>query len=55
MKLNFCLMTYKIVYYSPQVNQPLDYERIKEYNLTIRVEVSTVYFVVNLADSNQNI
>lgn len=26
-----------------KVNHPLDYETIKEYNLTIRVEVSTVY------------
>ncbi len=29
-----------------KVNHPLDYERIKEYNLTIRVEVSnTRYFI----------
>ena len=28
-----------------KVNQPLDYERIKEYNLTIRVEVR--YYPVN--------
>ena len=27
-----------------KVNQPLDFERIKEYNLTIRVEVSSPPF-----------
>lgn len=27
-----------------KVNHPLDYETIKEYNLTIRVEVSIKYF-----------
>lgn len=30
-----------------KVNHPLDYESIKEYNLTIRVEVSTVLFIFN--------
>ena len=29
-----------------KVNQPLDYERIKEYNLTVRVEVKNYLFKV---------
>ena len=29
-------------YADVKVNQPLDYERIKEYNLTIRVEVTVL-------------
>lgn len=32
-----------------KVNHPLDYETIKEYNLTIRVEVSLmIFFPINL-------
>ena len=34
---NICIINNNHIIY--QVNQPLDYERIKEYNLTIRVEV----------------
>ena len=30
-------------YADVKVNQPLDFERIKEYNLTIRVEVSEIF------------
>ena len=37
-------------YADVKVNQPLDFERIKEYNLTIRVEVS---FVVNFLRMSQ--
>ena len=37
-------------YADVKVNQPLDFERIKEYNLTIRVEVS---FVVNFLRTSQ--
>lgn len=31
-----------------KVNHPLDYESIKEYNLTIRVEVSTLDHIFNI-------
>lgn len=31
-----------------KVNHPLDYESIKEYNLTIRVEVSCIVYLINL-------
>lgn len=31
-----------------KVNHPLDYESIKEYNLTIRVEVRTFFFFLFL-------
>ena len=31
-------------YADVKVNQPLDFERIKEYNLTIRVEVSVFMY-----------
>lgn len=34
-----------------KVNHPLDYETIKEYNLTIRVEVSTELAVTQLTIS----
>ena len=30
-----------LMYADVRVNQPLDFERVKEYNLTIRVEVCT--------------
>ena len=36
-------------YADVKVNHPLDYERIKEYNLTIRVEV-TKYVEINVSD-----
>lgn len=36
-----------------KVNHPLDYESIKEYNLTIRVEVSLFYVtLVTVCDQN---
>ena len=31
-----------------KVNQPLDYETIKEYNLTVRVEVSYYFYLIGL-------
>lgn len=35
-----------------KVNHPLDYETIKEYNLTIRVEVNAVFFVTIVYKTN---